>query len=125
MFTRHFSDCRMVLHVKLNGRMNMIIQTIDKQTFTHELRSMSVFSYEAAEYLYEYFEGHSGDENYEFDPVAIRGQFTEVGANEVVPYFWEQYDIVAHTADEVVEQLNLLGQHAVKLENGNVLYAEF
>lgn len=102
----------------------MIIKTIDKHTFTHELRSMSIFSYEAAEHLYEYFEEHSGDENYEFDPVAIRCEFTEVAANEVLTYFWEQYEIESRSVDAVVEQLNE-HTYAVKLENGNVLYAEF
>ena len=104
----------------------MIIETVQNSTFHNCLHEQ--FSYEAREYLYDYLEDLSVDlgEDIEFDPIAIRCQYTEIEKEDIIKYFNDDYsydrDEPFKSVDEVVEWLQERTSLVAVLENGNLLF---
>jgi hypothetical protein len=97
----------------------MIYTEVTKYNFVNTLRrdDYASWSYEGAEALYDYFEqlSEDTDQNIEFDPVAIRCEFTE----------YEDLDEIKETYD-CIKRLEDLHDYTQVIEfDGGIIIADF
>lgn len=82
----------------------MIYNEMNEISFAHELSSNkdNGFSYEGAKALYEYLD--NSDIDFEFDAVALRCDFSEVDAGELVQDYGVEFSDEGLDDDEKLEE---------------------
>jgi len=103
-----------------------IIKTIGQSEFQDGLKGEYFdFTYDATEALYDYYEDLSDglSEPIEFDPIAIRCEWSEY---DTLAEAYEQYRVYNDTVskDEMLEYFEDNTQ-IIELDNGHVLVSEF
>tara|TARA_R100001509_G_C4756959_1_gene178354 strand:+ start:298 stop:612 length:315 start_codon:yes stop_codon:yes gene_type:complete len=104
----------------------MLIDTrINRDTFVHNEIIRGNFSYEGANVLYDWFQ----DDEYntvEFDPVAIRCEYSEATFKEIKEYYSNLEPIKnANTFEELLEVLNEYTIVAGVSEKNTIVYLQF
>ena len=103
-----------------------IIKTIGQSEFQDGLKGEYFdFTYEATKALYDYYDelSDSDGELYEFDPIAIRCEWSEY---DTLAEAYSQYRVYNDTVskDEMLEYFEDNTQ-IIELDNGHVLVSEF
>ena len=106
-----------------------IIETVNEYRFVDEITKYR-FSAEGAGVLFDYLSDLHSEHNWEFDPVAIRCEFSELSLEELQnDYFRDMkesdFEDRAEWAEAMVDESLECTYFAVILDNGNVLIADW
>lgn len=83
------------------------------------------FSYEGLQAIMDYLEDSSIDEIVDLDVIAICCEFTEAHADDIIEDYSNLFSADSYEGyDEFIQELQDY-TFAVKLDNGNILYANF
>ena len=110
-----------------------LVKTFDANDLLQEFKDWNrdYYSYEACEAMVQFFEETDCDHNTELDIVALCCDFNEASPEDILndyDHLSEFEDVVSEDGDidedALLDALNYY-TWAVKLDNGNILYASF
>ena len=102
-----------------------VIITANEIDFTQNKVLRDSFSYEALQWLHQYYQDFSDmrDKDIEFDPVAIRGDWSEYEPAEAWRDYQSEMDMYDIEKDDTEGMINALERHhhVVVLKRGTIL----
>ena len=129
---RHIRTKQPYINIKTGVKNMAIVQELNKSWFMDRFKEMGrgdLFSYEALECLYDYYEelSESAGEDYKLDVIDICCDWYESTVEELI----NEYDIdVSECEDDEEKQETVIdyldeNTDAITLSNGNILYQLF